>query len=124
MRDLVVREALGRWPATPPSGSGSWSPPGEEIPYDVHEPGDGSPLPQYVPLTERFVRDHASALRELDSFGAACAAIESAGLAGPYLEDNGIASPPEPAAAPSSPGSSFWLGCGWTPPTSRSTTSA
>ncbi len=68
---------------------------GEEIPYDVHESGDGSPLPQYVPLTERFVRDHASELRELDSFGSACAAIESAGLAAPYLEDNGISSPPD-----------------------------
>lgn len=66
---------------------------GEEIPYDIRESGDGSPLPQYVPLTERFVRDHASVLRELDSFGSACAAIEAAELAGPYLEDNGIAPP-------------------------------
>jgi hypothetical protein len=62
----------------------------------VREPGDGSPLPQYVPLTERFVRDHASALNDLDSFGAACAALESADLAGPYLEGFGISVPPEP----------------------------
>ena len=34
---------------------------GHEIPYDVQEPGNGSPLPRYVPLTERFVRDHAAA---------------------------------------------------------------
>jgi len=68
---------------------------GEELPYDVHESGDGSPLPQYVPLTERFVRDHASSLHELDSFGAACAAIEAAGLAGPYLQDSGIEAPPD-----------------------------
>ena len=67
---------------------------GDEIPYDVEEPGNGSPLPRYVPLTERFVRDHAPALLELDSFGSACAAIESADLAGPYLEEFGIDVPP------------------------------
>ncbi len=63
---------------------------GHEIPYDVQEPGNGSPLPRYVPLTQRFVRDHAPALLELDSFGSACAAIESAELAGPYLEEFAI----------------------------------
>ena len=68
---------------------------GEEIPYEVLEPGDGSPLVQYSPLTERFIRDHAGALRELDSFGAACAALESADLAAPYLEQFGIAPPPD-----------------------------
>ena len=68
---------------------------GHEIPYDVQESGNGSPLPRYVPLTERFVRDHAPALLELDSFGSACAAIESAELAGPYLEEFGIQVPPD-----------------------------
>ena len=68
---------------------------GHEIPYDVQEPGNGSPLPRYVPLTQRFVRDHAPALLELDSFGSACAAIESAELAGPYLEEFGINVPPD-----------------------------
>ena len=62
----------------------------------MREPGDGSPLCRYEPLTERFVHDHAGELRELDSFGAACAAIESAGLAGPYLERMGIGVPAEP----------------------------
>ncbi len=66
---------------------------GEEIPYDVQEPGAGSPLPRYVPLTARFVREYAPALRELDSFGAGCAAIESAKLAGPYLAENGVQAP-------------------------------
>jgi hypothetical protein len=66
---------------------------GDEIPYDVRESGNGSPLPQYIPLTERFVRDQASALAELDSFGSGCAAIESAGLAAPYLEELRIAVP-------------------------------
>ena len=71
---------------------------GNEIPYDVEEPGNGSPIPRYVPLTERFVRDHAPALLELDSFGSACAAIESSDLAGPYLEEFGIDVPPNPRA--------------------------
>lgn len=71
---------------------------GNEIPYDVEESGNGSPLPRYVPLTERFVRDHAPALLELDSFGSACAAIESSDLAGAYLEEFGIDVPPNPRA--------------------------
>lgn len=69
---------------------------GAEIPYEVREPGNGSPLCRYEPLTEVFVRDHAGELRELDSFGAACAALESAGLCAPYLERMGIAVPSEP----------------------------
>ena len=69
---------------------------GEEIPYEVHEPGDGSPLCRYEPQTELFVRDHAGELRELDSFGRCCAAIEAAGLASGYLQELGIAVPPEP----------------------------
>ncbi len=71
---------------------------GHEIPYDLEEPGNGSPLPRYVPLTGRFVRDNAPALLELDSFGSACAAIESAELAGPYLEELGIDVPPNARA--------------------------
>ncbi len=71
---------------------------GHEIPYDLEEPGNGSPLPRYVPLTGRFVRDNAPALLGLDSFGSACAAIESAELAGPYLEELGIDVPPNARA--------------------------
>ena len=68
---------------------------GQEIPYDVAEAADGSPLPQYTPLTGRFVREHAPLLRELDSFGSACAAIESSDLAGEYLADLGQDVPPD-----------------------------
>ena len=85
---------------------------GHEIPYDVEEPGNGSPLPRYIPLTQRFVRDNAPALLELDSFGSACAAIESAELAGPYLEEFGIKVRRMPASAPSLPGSSSCAVCG------------
>ena len=96
MRDLVVREALLEMSRDAAKRLRELVAEGEEIPYDMREAGDGSPLPQYVPLTERFVRDHAAVLGELDSFGSACAAIESAGLAGRYLEDSGVEVPHDP----------------------------
>jgi hypothetical protein len=87
MRDLVAPEALRTMARDAAKRFRELVAAGHEIPYDVQEPGNGSPLPRYVPLTQRFVRDHAPALLELDSFGSACAAIESAELAGPYLEE-------------------------------------
>ncbi len=87
MRDLVASEALRTMARDAAKRFRELVAAGHEIPYDVQEPGNGSPLPRYVPLTQRFVRDHAPALLELDSFGSACAAIESAELAGPYLEE-------------------------------------
>ncbi len=69
---------------------------GNEIPYEVHEPGDGSPLCRYEPQTELFVHAQAAHLRNLDSFGAACAALETAGLAGGYLERMGVTVPSDP----------------------------
>jgi hypothetical protein len=95
MRDLVAREALRTMAADAAKRFRELVAAGHEIPYDVQEPGNGSPLPRYIPLTERFVRDHAPTLLELDSFGSACAAIESAELAGPYLEEFGIKVPPD-----------------------------
>jgi hypothetical protein len=93
VRDLVVREALQAMSRDAAKRLRELVAAGQQIPYDVQEPGSGSPLPQYVPLTELFIRDRAPALLELDSFGSGCAAIESAGLAGPYLEELGIAVP-------------------------------
>jgi hypothetical protein len=95
MRDLVVREALRAMARESAKRLRELVANGAEIPYDVAEADDASPLCQYRPLTDRFVRDHADALRALDSFGAACAAVDSADLAGPYLERMGIAAPPE-----------------------------
>jgi hypothetical protein len=96
MHDLVVREALKVMARDASKRFRELVAQGEDLPYDVHEAESGSPLPQYVPLTERFIRDHAQALSAIDSFGAACAAIESADLATPYLESFGIAAPDEP----------------------------
>jgi hypothetical protein len=96
MRDLVVREALRTMTRDVAKRLRGLVASGHEIPYDVQEPGSGSPLPRYLPLTERFIREHAPMLRELDSFGSAGAAVESAGLASPYLEELGISVPPDP----------------------------
>jgi hypothetical protein len=96
MRDLVVREALKVMACDASKRLRELVAQGEDLPYDVHEAEAGSPLPQYVPLTERFIRDHSQALGAVDSFGAACAAIESADLATPYIESFGIAVPGEP----------------------------
>ncbi len=93
MRDLVVREALKEMSADAAERLRELVASGRQIPYDVEEAGSGSAMPQYVPLTARFIRDSSSALNELDSFGSGCAAIESAGLAAPYLEEIGIAVP-------------------------------
>jgi hypothetical protein len=93
MRDLVVREALQTMSEDAAERFRELVAQGDEIPYDVREAGSGSALPQYIPLTERFVRDHAPNLAELDAFGAACAAIEASDLAGPYLEALGIGVP-------------------------------
>ena len=96
MHDLVVREAMTAMAQDAAKRFYELVTEGNEIPYVVHEPGDGSPLCEYEPQTARFVRDHAPALRDLDSFGSACAALEIANLAGPYLDSAGIAAPDDP----------------------------
>ncbi|MQA73337.1 MAG: hypothetical protein GEU88_03110 [Solirubrobacterales bacterium] len=96
MRDLVVREGLVAMAEDAALCLHELVRAGEDVPYEVREPGDGSPLCRYEPQTERFIRDHAGELRRLDSFGASCAALEAAGLAGVYLEEMGVAVPAEP----------------------------
>ena len=114
MRDLVVREGLQTMARDAAKLFRELIAGGEEIPYEVREPGNGSPLCEYEPLTERFVRDHAGALRELDSFGAACAALEAADLSGPYLDRLGVPAPPDARARAELTGVVFlcrlWLG--------------
>src|SRR4051794_10886984 len=90
MRDLIVQEALKVMARDASKRLRELVAQGEQLPYDVREAQAGSPLPQYVPLTERFIRDHGQALSPLDSFGAARAAIDSTDLASPYLESFGI----------------------------------
>jgi hypothetical protein len=114
MRDLVVNEALVAMAYDAAKCLHGLIAAGEEVPYEVREPGDGSPLCRYEPLTEQFVRDHAGELSQLDSFGAACAALEAAELAGAYLERMGIEAPAEPRQRAELAGVAFlcrmWLG--------------
>ncbi|MEO8092877.1 MAG: hypothetical protein ABI726_09240 [bacterium] len=95
MRDLVVREALQTMARDAAKRFRELVRCGSELPYDVREADNGSPLPQYTPLTERFVRENAPLLRELDSFGSACAAVEASDLAAPYLAQLGQEVPPD-----------------------------
>jgi hypothetical protein len=70
---------------------------GQEIPYEIGEPGEGFAFCQYQPLTARFVRDNAAELRDLESFREATETMRRSDLAGPYLEEAGIAPPADPA---------------------------
>ena len=114
MRDLVVREGLEAMARDAAERFRELIADGEEMPYEVREPGAGSPIFQYEPLTELFVRDHAGALRELDSFGATCAALEAADLAGAYLEEMGVTVPSDPRRRAELAGIAFlcrlWMG--------------
>ena len=96
MRDLVLRDALKTMAGDAALTLRDLLASGQEIPYEVRESGNGSPLAEYVPQTSRFIRDRVTELIALDSFGTTCAALESAALAGIYLEEMGV---PEPAEA-------------------------
>ncbi len=96
MRDLVVREGLEVMARDASECLRELIAAGEEIPYVVHEPGEGAPICRYEPQAELFVRKHVGSLRRLDSFGSACAALEAAGLAALYLDEIGIAIPTAP----------------------------
>jgi hypothetical protein len=66
---------------------------GEELAFDVAENTGEHTFYRYVPLTGRFVREHADELRSLPAFGPACSAVDASGIAAPYLEARGEAVP-------------------------------
>src|SRR5688500_1740082 len=90
MRDLVVRESLRNLAEGASERFQELVRSGEEVPYEVLEPGQASPLATYAPLTERFIRERSAMVARLDAFGAAKAAIMNAGIARPYLEAHGL----------------------------------
>ena len=90
MRDLVVRESLRNLAEEASDRFRELLRSGEEVPYEVREPGQGTPLATYAPLTERFIRERTALISRLEAFGAAKAAIASAGLATAYLESLGV----------------------------------
>lgn len=93
MRDLVLKEALQTMAGDCALCLHELLASGEEVPYEVSDGTDGSPLVQYTPKSSRFVRDHTRALASLDSFGVACAAIDAADLSVPYLQEMGVPVP-------------------------------
>ena len=97
MRDPVLREALSTLAAEAATRLRSLVATGDEIPFDVAEDsGESTHFYRYVPLTSRFVTERESQLRNLPSFGPACAAVSAAGIAVPYLEARGATVPADP----------------------------
>ncbi len=93
MRDLHLRHTLTQLARDASAVFAEIAEGGQEIPYEIAEPGDGFAFCQYKPLTAKFVRDNATELRELDSFREATETMRRADLAAAYLEEAGIAPP-------------------------------
>lgn len=66
---------------------------GQEIPYEIAEPGESLAFCQYRPLTAKFVRDNATELRDLDSFREATETMRRSDIAATYLENAEITPP-------------------------------
>jgi hypothetical protein len=85
----MLQEALRRLAAEAATRFTSLVATGEELPFDVAENAGEHTFYRYVPLTGRFIRDHADELRSLPAFGPACSAVDAGGIAAPYLEARG-----------------------------------
>jgi hypothetical protein len=99
VRDFLLNESIKRLATEAATRLGTLVAMGEEIPFDVAaDAGDESSFYSYVPMTGRYVADHAEELRALPSFGPAREAAVEAGVAAPYLEERGQAVPADPGA--------------------------
>ena len=99
MRDFLLNESVKRLATEAATRLSSMVAMGEEIPFDVAaERADDSAFYSYVPMTGRYVADHAEELRGLPSFGPAREAAVEAGVAASYLEERGQGVPPDPGA--------------------------
>jgi len=99
VRDFLLTESIKRLATEAAGRFSSMVAMGEEIPFDVAaDSGDESAFYSYVPMTGRYVLEHAAELRSLPSFPAAREATVEAGVAASYLEARGEAVPAEPAA--------------------------
>lgn len=99
MRDFLLNESIKRLATEAASRFSSMVAMGEDIPFDVAaDAGDDSAFYSYVPMTGRYVLEHADELRSLPSFPAAREATVEAAVAAPYLEARGEAVPADPAA--------------------------
>ncbi|HEX5984852.1 MAG TPA: hypothetical protein VFY69_11655, partial [Solirubrobacterales bacterium] len=99
MRDFLLNESIKRLATEAATRFSSLVAMGEEIPFDVAaDDGDESAFYSYVPMTGRYVREHAEELRALPSFAPAREAAVEAGVAAPYLEARGEGVPADPGA--------------------------
>ncbi|HEU5104989.1 MAG TPA: hypothetical protein VFU11_04035 [Solirubrobacterales bacterium] len=99
MRDFLLNESIKRLATETASRLSSMVAMGEEIPFDVAaDAGDDSAFYSYVPMTGRYVVDHADEVGALPSFAAAREATVEAGVAAAYLEERGLAVPADPGA--------------------------
>lgn len=97
MRDFLLNESIKRLATETASRLSSLVAMGEEIPFDVSaDAGDESAFYSYVPMTGRYVAEHADELRSLPSFAPAREAAIEAGVAAPYLEARGEIVPADP----------------------------
>ncbi|HET7455123.1 MAG TPA: hypothetical protein VFJ76_06350 [Solirubrobacterales bacterium] len=98
MRDFLLNESIKRLATEAAGRFSSLVAMGDEIPFDVAaDSADESAFYSYVPMTGRYVLEHAEELRSLPSFPAAREAAVEAGVAAPYLEARGEAVPADPA---------------------------
>lgn len=93
MRDLHLRHTLTTLARDASAVFTDLVDAGQDIPYEIGEPGESFAFCQYRPLTARFVRDNATELRELESFREASETMRRSELAGTYLEEAGITPP-------------------------------
>lgn len=99
MRDFLLNEALKRLATEAATRLATLVASGEEIPFDVGaEGGEEVPFFSYVPMTGRYVEDHADELRVLPGFAPAREAAVEAGVAAPYLEERGERIAADPGA--------------------------
>lgn len=96
MRDLHLRHTLTTLARDASAVFSDLVEAGQDIPYEIGEPGESFAFCQYRPLTARFVRDNATELRELESFREATETMRRSELAGAYLEEAGITPPADP----------------------------
>jgi hypothetical protein len=99
VRDFLLNESIKRLATEAATRLSSMVAMGEEIPFDVAaDAGDDSAFYSYVPMTGRYVSEHAEELRALPSFGPAREATVEAGVAASYLEARGQGVPADPGA--------------------------
>ncbi len=99
MRDFLLTEALKRLATEAATRFSVLVAGGDQIPFDVAaESGDDSAFYSYVPLTGRYVDEHADELRSLPASRSAREAAVEAGVAAPYLEARGETVPADPGA--------------------------